>query len=325
MRTSCTKKFVLTLAFSLACIQANAQEYDANRIADIFYALNGDANDPSKKVNHTKGFCASGEFVPAKDIANLLDIGLLSQSVIPTQVRYSSGGGSVNISDKDKPKGLALKINGESDSWEIVMLNTEINFAKNPEEFGKFFEMRIPQNGKVDKENVAKMFREVASYRNFVKYLDENIGVYPSLANVAYHSIHTFYFKDKSGKMIPARFKFVPKNGVKFVGEEEAKKLADHYLEDRFKQDVSKKPIEYTMILVLANPGDIIDDTTALWNGRHKEIEVGTLSVKQYDGKDCNVDVYMPITLPKGVGEPEDPLFQVRNETYINTFSRRQP
>lgn len=317
-------KFVLASVACLSLGYLNAEEYDANRIADIFYALNGDPSDSTKKVNHTKGFCASGEFIPAKGITKVLDINLLKQSIIPTQVRYSSGGGSVKISDKDKPKGLALKINGDEDSWEVVMLNTEINFAKDPEEFGKFFEMRIPKNGKVDQANVAKMLKEVASYRNFVKYLNDHIGVYPSLANVAYHSIHTFYFKNTKGEMIPARFKFVPVDGVKYLSDDDAKGVGDHYLEKQFKEEVKQKPIEYKMMLVLANKGDITNDTTALWSGKHKEIEVGTLRVKQYDGTGCNIDVYMPITLPKGVGEPNDPLFQVRNETYVNTFSRRQ-
>lgn len=46
--------------------QAKESEYDAEKIADVFYALNGDTNNPHKKINHAKGFCAIGEFKPAK-------------------------------------------------------------------------------------------------------------------------------------------------------------------------------------------------------------------------------------------------------------------
>jgi catalase len=85
--------------------------------------------------------------------------------------------------DKSKLRGLAIKLNGENEAWTMVMLNTEINFAKNPQEFGQFFEMNIPVNRKVDKENVAKLMKEVDSYRNFIEYNSKR-GITPSVSNI---------------------------------------------------------------------------------------------------------------------------------------------
>ena len=45
---------------------------------------------------------------------------------------------------------MALKLENQNASWTMVMLNTEINFAKNPNEFAQFYEMKIPKNGKVE-------------------------------------------------------------------------------------------------------------------------------------------------------------------------------
>lgn len=298
--------------------------YDAERIANIFYELNGDSNDPSKKINHTKGFCALGDFMPSKEAKSLFNVPLLNEKVIPTQVRFSMGGGSNKISDKTKVKGLGLKLRGNTDTWEIVMLNTEINFAKDLKEFGQFFEMRIPKNGKVDVETIKKNTQNVASYRNFEKYLKDNLGISPSVSNVMYHSIHTFFFKDKMNNLVPARWKFVPLAGEKTLSDAEITKRSDNYLEDTFKNEVSNKPIQYKMFLVLANPDDIIDDTTVLWKGKHKEIEVGLLSVNKYDGTDCNFDVFLPSILPQGIEVPQDPLFETRNVVYGITFGRRQ-
>ena len=61
--------------------------------------------------------------------------------------------------DKSKLRGLAIKLNGENEAWTMVMLNTEINFAKNPQEFGQFFEMNIPVNGKVDKRMLLNLWK----------------------------------------------------------------------------------------------------------------------------------------------------------------------
>ena len=300
------------------------EEYDAQKIADIFYTLNGDKNNPHKKINHTKGFCAIGEFLPAKGITKTLDIPLLSQKSIPTQVRFSLGGGNPNASDKSKARGLALKLNSKTDNWEMVVLNTEINFSKNPKEFWEFFAMKVPKNGKVDTKNIQKRTQQVASFRNYEAYLAK-MGITSSVANTMYHSIHTFFVKDsKTQEMLPARFKFVPTNGVSYLNQDELKTKDDNFLESDAKAKLAKKPIEYKMVLVFANPNDVTNDTTALWSGEHKELEVGTLRVKKYDGTDCNGDVFMPGVLPSGVGEPQDLLFDLRIGTYVITFGRRQ-
>lgn len=309
------------------CLNAHNHEnkqYNSLAIADIFYELNGDSRDPHKKINHTKGFCATGIFTPAKDITKKLDIPLLSQNSLKAEVRYSLGGGNKLASDKSKPRGMAIKLDGSKESWEIVMLNTEINFAKNPQEFGEFFAMRIPKNGKVDSSYIEKRTNEVQSYRNFEAYM-KNIGITGSVANTMYHSIHTFFFQDKqSKKLMPARFKFIPVNGVSYLTQNELATRGDNFLESDFKDKSSKSPILYKMILVFANPNDKINDTTALWSGKHKELEVGVLAVQKYNGYTCNGDVFMPNVLPQGVAEPKDPLFEVRNEVYSITFGRRQ-
>ena len=306
----------------------DSQKYDAEAIADIFYKLNGDPKDPHKKINHTKGFCAVGKFIPQKGIDSKLKIPLLAESSIPTQVRYSLGGGNPHASDKSKLRGMALKMEGKKDSWELVMFNAEINFAKNPQEFWQYFAIRVPgKDGKPDNEKIKKLTNEVDSYRNFDAYMN-TIGITPSLANTNFNSVHAFWFKDttKASKQVEraARWKFVPKNGVKYASQEEIAKLGDDFLKADFERQVKTAPIAYDMYLVFANKGDVTDNTTALWKGKHEELLVGTLEVEKYEGEGCNGDVFMPSTLPEGINPPKDPLFEIRNEVYGLTFGRRQ-
>ena len=296
--------------------------YDAQRIADIFTTLNADPKDPKKKVNHAVGFCGNGSFLPSSEITSVLDIPFLKQKEINAQVRYSLGGAL--SSDKTKPRGMAIKIAGADETWTMVMLNTEINFAKNPEEFGQFFEMNIPVDGKQDREKISKLMKEVDSYRNFIEYNSKR-GITGSVSNMEFYSIHTFMFKDKkSGDMIPARWKFVPVDGLKYLSKEELEKKSDYFLEDDFSNYVKKAPVAYKMYLVYANKNDVINDTTALWSGEHKEEYVGTLNVTKHSGNVCNSDVYFPSDLPTGVGAPIDPLFDIRNQAYGITFGNRQ-
>lgn len=307
---------VLVCCFLLSGL-FGSDEYDAEKIADIFYTLNGDSSDPHKKINHAKGFCATGEFFPNKSLS--IDVPLLKKDYINAEVRYSLGGALLD--DRSKVRGMALRLLGGDSQWTMVMLNTEINFAKNPQEFGQFFEMRIPVNGKVDTKKIAKLTKEVDSYRNFEAYTSK-MGI-SKLENTPYYSIHTFMF-NKNGKTYPAKFKFVPKDGIKYLSEDEIANLDKDFLLSTFQSYIAKKPMEYDMYLVYANDNDVINDTTALWEGEHKEEYVGTLKVAKYAGDNCNGDVYFPSDLPLGVNPPNDPLFDLRNTTYGITFGRRQ-
>lgn len=307
---------------NIAFANDERKTYDSQSIADVFYRLNGNAIKPKQKINHTKGFCASGEFIPHKGIISSIDIPLLSQQSIPVEIRYSLGGAQQD--DRSKPRGMALKFQGDKDTWTMVMLNTEINFAKNPQEFGQFFEMRIPQeNGKPDTEKIKRLTQKVSSYRNFEAYM-KNIGI-SSLEHTGFYSIHTFYFQAPHKKAnIAARWKFVPKDGIKYLSEQELSKLDKDFLLSSFKSYTKNKPMEYDMYLIYPNKQDVTNDTTALWKGAHKETLVGTLKVQKYNGTKCNAEVYFPSDLPAGVQPPKDPLFDTRNATYALTFSRRQ-
>lgn len=318
------KKFwaLCLAAFVAGGALAYAEEsYNPEKMADLFYKLNADPKNPKQKVNHAKGFCAVGVFEPARGITNKIDVPLLNEKSIPTSVRFSLGGAI--MSDKSEPRGMALKMQGKNgESWTMAMLNFEIIFAKNPQEFAQFLEMQIPN--KMTKEEIAKLNAEVDSYKKFGEYV-KDIGITPSVANTAYYSAHTFMFKDKAtGKSVPARWKFVPQDGVKYLTESELKEVGDDFLVENFQTAIKTAPVAYKMYLVYPNDGDATDDVTALWRGAHKELLVGELKVQKYEGMDCNGDVYLPSDLPAGVGAPNDPLFQLRSETYGVTFGRRQ-
>lgn len=312
---------------------------DSQSIAELFYTLNGESDNPHKKINHTKGFCAVGELIPAQGITKTYDIPLLEASSIPVQVRFSLGGGNTMASDSTKIRGMGLKIQGMSESWEMALLNTQINFAKNLEEFVQFLEVNNPQKSGVCAQNAPRdstsrpdaqnqrscdeILASTKSFANYKKYL-ATLPLTPSVAHTIYHSVHTFYFQDSKGRSIPARFAFIPVAGERGLSTAQAKKLGDEFLQKDFKTKIAHQPIEYKMVLILANPSDVTNDTTALWEGKHQEVQLATLRVTKYTGEGCNGDVFMPIVLPKGVGAPKDPLFETRSEVYGLTFGRRQ-
>ncbi|EGK8199306.1 catalase [Campylobacter fetus] len=321
------KVFSFCAAACLFVSALNAEQklpssYSAEDLADIFYQLNYSAEHPKAKINHTKGFCASGVFEPSKEISKFVNVPLFKKDKIDAQIRYSLGGAIMD--DKSKPRGMAIKMQGDGDLWTMVMLNLPIVFAKNAKEFGDFFKMRIPVDGKVDSDFIKESMQKVNSYRNFDNYIN-SIGITSSVANTPFFSAHTFWFKSaKDDKMIAAKWRFEPVSGVKYLNKDEEKTLSNDYLSQRFKEHVKSSPVEYKMYLTLANENDPVDDPATLWKGKHKEVLAGTLKVYKYDGEGCNSDVYFPSEIPSGVGAPKDKLFDIRNEVYAITFGRRQ-
>lgn len=319
------KKKILVTSLFLGCSLLNADIFDdAQGIADQFYELAGDPSDPHKKVNHNKGFCTTGEFIPAKNLNKVLNVPMLNEKNIHANVRFSLGGGNPKQSDASKGRGMAIKLNSQNESWEFVMTNAEIFFAQNIPEFKEFFQLMIDLKNKTKTpEEVAKRRAEVPSYANYFKYVGAKDS-FASFSDETYFSSHTFYFTDNKGKERAAKWKFVPVKQVKALSKEELEALGSEFLEENLKKELANKPVTFKMSIILANENDITDNPTVFWTGKHKEIELGTLKISKYEGKGCNPDVYMPNVLPTGVSEPKDPLFEVRNLVYTYTFGRRQ-
>lgn len=307
----------------------------AAQIVDLFYALNGDVNKPHKKINHEKGFCAKAEFIPNKKVANSFDIPLLKASKIEVSVRFSLGGGEQ--SDKSKGRAMALKMHAKNqttnenqlankeDFWEIAMTNSRINFATNADEFIEFMQINLGQKqGRLTPQEASIRRAKVPSFVNFAKEI-ESLGISPSFANNAYHSVHTFFFTKSSGETIPARFSFVPKEGIKYLKPSELDILGDDFLESNFKKQLKSKNIAFNLTLEVAKSSDSISDTATVWTKDKRErITLGTLKINEFSGYECNGEVFMPQVLPQGVLPPRDNIFDVRNMVYALTFGKRQ-
>lgn len=331
-------RFVFVVAIFGVCAinasQTNPSENlakTAEKIADMFYALNGEPNNPHKKINHTKGFCASGEFIPNQKVAKDFAIPFLHSSKIQVKARFSLGGGEQ--SDKSKSRAMALKMQSEnSDFWEIAMTNSRVNFAKNADEFMQFLSINLEQKqGQITPQEAAKKRGSVSSFVNFAREIGY-LGVSPSFADSAYHSVHTFFFTKSNDELVPARFSFVPKNGVKNLSPKELENLNDDFLESSFKKQLKSGAIKFALVLEVARQEDSLEDTTSVWahidsNGEktnREHITLGELRLDSFSGYECNEEVFMPSILPSGVQPPKDEIFDVRSMVYAITFGRRQ-
>ncbi|PAF52490.1 catalase [Helicobacter sp. 13S00477-4] len=304
--------FFFNIAFAV-------QNVTPNEAADFFYKRFGDKTNVHKKVNHTKGFCVSGEFDARIDINEFVRIPLL---VGKTKVlaRYSTGGGNPNASDIFSAHGLALKFTNGKESWDFATLNGVINAGKTPEIILKFLEVVGDPAKNKELEALAKKYPSVKQVLEYNK----TIGVPISLANVQFNSQHVYRILNANDKFINAKIIFVPQAGIIELSPKEVQKIGDNFLQKRFQDDLKKGSVNYYMYLLVANPKDAVDDISAVWENTNKKIFLGTLKLSKFEGSSCNLDVFLPGILPTGVKSPIDPVFEFRNQTYEITHQKRQ-
>lgn len=312
---------ILTSALSLS-FAANSNQVEKitpSQAADFFYEKFGDKNNPHKKVNHTKGFCVVGDFKPRKDIKDFVKIPLFYDKS-KVLARYSIGGGNAKASDKSPVHGLALQFSNDKDYWVLVMLNSVINAGKTPDIIVKYLSL-VGDPSKT--KELEKLAAKEPSVAQFIQY-GKTLGVLTNLANTEFNSQHSYGITNADGKILKARIVFVPQNGVFEMSPKEIKKTGDNFLEKRFENDLKKGSVNYHMYLILANPKDITDDISAIWENTNKKVFLGTLKLKDYKANSCNSDVFLPAVLPEGVEAPNDPVFDFRTQAYSITHGRRQ-
>lgn len=118
---------------------------------------------PGERRNHTKGLCATGEFVGTADAAEYSRSALFSGKVIPVVARYSLAGGNPNAPDTARsPRGMALEFAlPDGNLQHMTMLNTPVFGAAEPQTFLDLMIALKPQpaTGKPDPERL-KVFKE---------------------------------------------------------------------------------------------------------------------------------------------------------------------
>lgn len=301
------------------------QEIDTSSIAiaEIFHKMAG-KSDGKRKLNHSKGFCTLGEFVPANNISDFVNIPILKNK-LNAEVRFSKTGSALKASDKIPVHGFAVKLTDkDGNEWDMAMTNNEINFASTKEEFAKFFLVQMPgKDGKVNEDEKKKYFSTNPSAKRFLAS-GATLQTVDSVSHVSFFSAHTFFIRTNNNEFIPSRIEVIPQRGQQTLSKKEIDKLGDNYLETNFKRDLKSGPVEYFIYFTLAGKDDVINDASMPWTGLHKRILVGTLKINKFNKHTCNEEVFLPGLLPEGINPPQDELFDLRNEVYGILFADRQ-
>lgn len=294
------------------------------RIIDTFEAQAG--HHPGYRKNHAKGLCVSGYFESSGLAAGLSTARVFQQPRVAVIGRFAIGGANPSTPDTGVPvRSLALQLSSDDGQvWRTGMNNPPVLAISTPEAFYQQVLAMTPDpaTGKADPARMQAFFAahpESAAFRQWA-------GAYKpsdSFASTSYHSINAFRLIDAAGNAHPVRWQVEPQTPFSALP---AQVDDNRYLQHDLQRRLQQGPLRWTLRLVLAEPGDPIDDPARQWPAQRRSIDAGTLVIDSVEApeqgacRDLNFD---PLILPNGIEPSADPILAARSAAYSESFNRR--
>ncbi|MBF8739730.1 catalase family peroxidase [Pseudomonas guariconensis] len=294
------------------------------RIIDTFEAQAG--HYPGYRKNHAKGLCVSGYFQSSGLAEPLSRARVFSQPRVPVIGRFAIGGANPFSPDTSIPvRSLALQFSTDDGQvWRTGMNNPPVLAVATPQAFYQQVLAMTPDptTKKPDPSKMQAFFAahpESAAFRQWASAYKPS----DSFASTQYHSINAFVLEDGGGQAHPVRWQLEPQTAFAPLPGHVEDNL---YLQHDLRQRLAQGPLRWTLRLVLAEPGDPVNDPSQPWPAGRRSIDAGTLVVEQVDApeqgacRDINFD---PLILPHGIEPSDDPILAARSAAYSESFNRR--
>jgi catalase len=281
---------------------------------------------PGQRRNHTKGLCFAGSFVGNSEATKVSSSALFSGGVIKVIGRFSHAGGNPDAADNQiNAHGMALKFMlPEGEIHQMAMLNLPFFAVKTPQVFlaNLLASMADPATGKPDPNKLAefeKKFPEVLKLKQALKGQDR---VPKGYEHEQFNSIHTFFGQNAARQETAIRWSFVPDASVQKISNGKLAEYASNFLQEDLITTLAKHSISWQMQITLANKADELNDPTSLWQGEHKIINGGQLTINSLEAPCENIN-FDPMVLSKGIKASDDPVLHARSGAYAVSFGRR--
>ena len=316
----------LLLAAQAAAPPATAQEAGPEAIVSGLRAVVG--NPPGVRASNAKGTCVKGSFTPTAEAVALSKAPMFAQPT-PITARFAMGGGNPRIADTTKAatRGFSMRFEHTGGETSLVQISAPVFVARTPDQMLGFVTARVPgPDGKPDAEKVKAFTAANPETTKQAAWLTAR-PVPASFAGVGYWAVTVYTLTNAKGETAAVKFKSVPTVGDLLLTDDEAKaKPADFYA-DELKDRLGRGPATFDLVAILAQPGDVLNDSTATWpEESRRTVKLGTVAVAEIVPNEiCNAFTFDPVVVPDGMaGQADDPLFEIRSAAYAISLSERQ-
>jgi len=281
---------------------------------------------PGFRANHAKGVVAEGSFTASPDAAALSKATLFNGSKIPVTVRFSDSTGIPDLpdgADAANPHGLAIKYHLPDGSDTDMVINSLKFFPVSSGEDFRDLLLAVAASPP-DAPKPTKLEQFVATHPT-VPAAFATAATPDSFADEVYYGINAFIFVDKAGARQAVRYQMVPERVV-HLPPADAAKMPPNFLMDELPQRLKQGPVTFHLKAQLAASGDPTNDATKPWPDDRKLVELGVLTIDKVVANSAEAEkalLFLPGQLTDGIEASDDPLIDVRDGAYAESFSRR--
>jgi catalase len=147
-----------------------------------------------------------------------------------------------------------------------------------------------------------------------------------SFAEETYFGVNAFVLVNEAGQRQAVRYEMVPERTQHLTPEDAAKQPPD-FLMDEIRERLKQGKATFHLKAQLAAPGDVTADATKPWPRDRKLVELGELTIDKAVADSAAAEktlLFLPGQLTDGIEPSDDPLIEMRNGAYAESFSRRQ-
>jgi catalase len=292
-------------------------------IINTFERVNG--MHPGFRRNHAKGVCVAGYFESNGQGQSLSKASIFLPGRVPIVGRFALAGGQPYASDTPQTvRSLAILFKlPDGEEWRTAMINIPVFLVNTPQAFNDFLVVSSP-NPATGKNDPTAMNAFLAKHPETAAALHV-IGSHPfssGFADSPYYALNAFRFLNAKGESTPVRWWVAPDQTLRTAASADK-----NYLFDALIAQVHAKPLHWSLILTVGQPGDSTADATVAWPPDRQQIEAGILTIDSIESeetsptRDINFD---PLVLPDGIAPSDDPLLSARSAAYSQSFTRRE-
>ena len=316
----------IVAAFAFAGGLLRAEAVTPSKMIDAFERANGE--HAGFRRNHAKGVGISGYFEGNGKGTALSKASVFRVGRYPVIGRFAIAGGKPFAADAPSSvRSMALLIKLPSgEEWRTGMNDIPVFGVSTPQ---AFYEQLLantpdPKTGKPVPANLAAFF---SKFPNAAKagQLIRSQPKAPSFDTDTFNSLSSFRFTNEAGAVQAVRWSMVPSKPPSSATS--ASPAGPNYLFDALIGALHQQPVEWHLSIVLAQPGDPLDDATIPWPADRPRVDVGTLTIDHIESEDTSParDInFDPLVLPVGIGPSDDPLLSARSAAYAQSFTRRE-
>jgi catalase len=278
--------------------------------------------------NHAKGLCFSGWFDSNGQGVELSKAVVFQPGRIPIVGRFSLSGGIPDVADAaNAVRGMAVLFKlPDGEEWRTAMVDLPVFPFGTPQ---AFYDQLLalapdPATGKPDPARVQAFLAKYPETGKALKFLHSQPAS-SGFGNSTFNGLDAFRFINATGAVISVRWTMEPVQP--FAPVETSKEGDTNFLFDALIASVHQQPLQWNLIITVAQPGDPTDDATIPWPPDRRRVVVGTLTITGVESEDTSPtrDInFDPLVLPNGMAPSDDPLLSARSAVYMKSFTLRE-